>query len=945
MLRVTPSVSVAAAKSYYTQSLSREEYYSQDQEIMGQWFGKAADQLGLHGQVGRREFESLCENKNPRTGQKLTPRTKSNRRVGYDLNFHCPKSISLVYSHNKDDAILSAFQQSVRETMQELEADMQTRIRRGGKNEDRTTGNMIWAEFVHFTARPAEENTLPDPHLHAHCYAFNATYNQEEDQWKAGQFGAIKKDAPYYQAAFHARLAERMRNLGYAIERTDDGWEIAGVSRELIDKFSKRTAKIEKIAKEKGITDAKQKDALGAKNRIGKYTGSPFDELRKVWASQMSQEEIQSITPERQWPHPPPLVDSRRAIEYAREHIFERRSVASDRQIMAEALRFGVGSVSVKEIQDAFHDNGFITRKHENETLTTTRNVLQEEKSMIDFARDGRGRCRPFVLDSYEFTDSRLNQGQKNAVLHVLQSRDRVIGIRGGAGVGKTTLMTEAVAGLKKSGKEVFTFAPTSEASRGVLRKEGFENADTVQRLLVDPNLQAQVKNQVIWIDEAGLLGAKTMNRVFEVAQKQNARVVLSGDYRQHASVERGDAMRILEEQAGLRSALVTEIKRQRGKYKEAVEHLAKGDTLKGFESLDRMGCIKEVPLEERYQQLAADYLKARDQGKTALVVSPTHREGQKVTALIREGLKKNGAVGKEDVSVFRQKNLNFTEAQKTDPANYKPGMVLQLTQHVAGTVTGLESKSKRAKGFTRGEKLTIKEINREGHMLVQRKNGTLATFSLKHAKRFQVYEADTLPLAQGDHIRITQNGQSLDKRWINNGAMYRVKGFTEEGNIILNNDWVLPKDYGNLDHGYCTTSHASQGKTVDRVLIAQSAESFPAASREQFYVSVSRGREKVTIYTDDKAMLKETIRGSGARLSATELVSSTKQQKQTATPLKTAILVNRLGAYARSLGQKTRNAILEKYGKAAGYAKERLHDLQSREFQKERERELGYER
>ena len=127
MLRVTPSVSVAAAKSYYTKSLSREEYYSQDQEIVGQWFGKAADKLGLRGQVQQAQFEALCDNINPATGKKLTARTKSNRRVGYDLNFHCPKSVSLVYAHTKDDTILSAFRESVRETMQELEVEMQTR--------------------------------------------------------------------------------------------------------------------------------------------------------------------------------------------------------------------------------------------------------------------------------------------------------------------------------------------------------------------------------------------------------------------------------------------------------------------------------------------------------------------------------------------------------------------------------------------------------------------------------------------------------------------------------------------------------------------------------------------------------------------------------------------------------------------------------------------------
>jgi len=888
-------------------------------------------------QVQQAEFEALCDNIHPKSGEKITPRTKSNRRVGYDMNFHCPKSVSLVYAQTKDQAILSAFQESVRETMQELEAEMQTRVRQKGRNEDRQTGNMVWAEFVHFTARPAEETLVPDPHLHSHCYVFNATHDQEENKWKAGQFGAIKKNAPYYEAAFHARLASRLRNQGYGIEKTDKGWEIAGVSRELIEQFSKRTAKIEREAKEKGITDAKQKDALGARNRVGKHLGTPFDELRQAWTSQMSKDEIQALTSARHGGHPSRTVNGSQAMDYAVNHVFERRSVATDRQIMAEALRYGVGSVTVDEIRTAFDAQRFITGTRENQIFATTKDVLREEKAMIDFVRDRRGGYRPFHRGKYEFKDARLNEGQKNAVLHVLQSKDGVTGIRGGAGVGKTTLMAEAVTALEESGKKVFPFAPTAEASRGVLRSEGFQNADTIQRLVMDKNVQTEVKNQVIWIDEAGLLSAKSLNQVFQVAAKQNARVILSGDYYQHASVERGDALRILEEQAGLRSALVSQIQRQKGTYKDAVEDLSRGNTEAGFEKLERMGVIKEIATEERHKQLAVDYLKAIRQGKTALVVSPTHKEGDKVTAIIREGLKKDWAVGKQ------QKNLNYTEAQKTDPRNYKPGMILQLNQNVEGMIygvraKGLDMKTKRIKHFVRGEKLKVMEVNEQGEMLVERQNGKLAGISLKHAKKLQVYEAKEIPLAVGDQIRITQNGKTLDNHRLNNGALYQVKEFTDEGNIILANDWVLPKDYGNLAHGYCTTSHSSQGKTVDQVFIAQSAESFPASSREQFYVSVSRAREKVTIYTDDKNMLKETIRGSGARLSATELVSSKKQSVQPSRPFKAAFLVNRLAAYASLLGRNTKNAILEKYGRAAEYAQERLHEIQW-EYQRERER------
>ena len=135
---------------------------------------------------------------------------------------------------------------------------------------------------------------------------------------------------------------------------------------------------------------------------------------------------------------------------------------------------------------------------------------------------------------------------------------------------------------------------PTTEA-RGVLKKEGFENAETVARLLVDREAQEKVKGKVIWIDEAGLLGSKDMQGIFRVAREQNARIVLMGDERQHSSVPRGDVFRLLQTQSGLSIAEVGSIQRQRGEYKRAVEDLAKGDFESGFKRLDRMGSIREA--------------------------------------------------------------------------------------------------------------------------------------------------------------------------------------------------------------------------------------------------------------------------------------------------------------------------------------------------------------
>src|SRR5271167_3824096 len=145
MIRITQQDCAKAAKSYYTTA----DYYSEGQEIVGLWGGKGASRLGLEGTVDKFSFERLCDNLDPRTGTPLTVRTRSERTVGYDFTFSVPKSVSLLYALSGDEDILTAFRASVDETMREIEAEMKTRVRRDRQDHDRTTGNMVWAEFIH----------------------------------------------------------------------------------------------------------------------------------------------------------------------------------------------------------------------------------------------------------------------------------------------------------------------------------------------------------------------------------------------------------------------------------------------------------------------------------------------------------------------------------------------------------------------------------------------------------------------------------------------------------------------------------------------------------------------------------------------------------------------------------------------------------------------------
>lgn len=899
MLRIVVNNSSKAAKSYYAEGLTKGDYYTKDKdtEIIGLWGGKGSELLGLKGVVSQDEFARLCDNINPITGEQLTARNYENRRVGYDINFHAPKSVSLVYSISQDEQILKAFRLSVNETMTELEKDMNTRVRKAGQFDNRNTGNLIYGEFIHTTSRPVDG--VPDPHLHAHCFTFNATYDQKEQQWKAGEFGRIKKDASYFEAYFHSKFADKLKSLGYGIEQTKKGWEIAGIERSTIEKFSRRTSEIEELAKQKGIIDAREKDKLGAKTRKGKDKDLSSNDLVKEWLTRLTDKEKTDVLNVKERRQPDNVVElPKHYIDRAAEHILERKSVAGEREILRQALKKSVGKCTPEQIMKAYDNDGLLKASVKDEVFLTSREAINEERNLVRMATESKGRYAP-IAKEYEFEDKSLNKDQQKAVTHALTSKDGVIVIEGGAGTGKTTLMTELKRAINKAGKEIHPFAPSAEASRGVLRSEGFEGAETVAQLLQNKQLQQAVKNGYIWVDEAGQLGNKAMVEVLEIAKRQNARVILTGDTKQHNSIERGDALRLILEKSKIKSVRTNEILRQRvnDMYKAAVNFISKDKPIEAFGKLDEMKAIHEIAdSKERYHAIAEDYHSTIKKGKSALVISPTHNESEIVTAHIRNQLKSSKRLGRDEVLVDVQKNLAPTEAEKKDLSFYQAGMSIQFNQN--------------AKGFKRGGIYDI--MGKDAKNLILSDGTKQFLMPLNDTKKFSVYEKRQIGLSKGDVIRISQNGFSENGKRLNNGSSLTVKGFDEGGNIIANTgaqDVILGKQFRNFNYGYCSTSHSSQGKTVDKVIISQSSMSVGAASKEQFYVSASRGKSDIAIYTDNKDELKRSVAGSSQRMNAMDVFKSAEAVKARRAKEQQG-LVSRLAALGRVWQERTAQVI-----------------------------------
>jgi conjugative relaxase-like TrwC/TraI family protein len=314
------------------------------------WGGKGASRLGLDGIVDRFSFRRMCDNLAPSTGKRVTVRTRSRRTVGYDFKFSVPKSVSLLFAMSGDQDILDAFRAAVGESMREMEAEMKTRVRKARGDTDRTTGNMVWAEFVHTTSWPVDG--LCDPQLHAYVFVFNMTWDEEEERWKAGVFRDLKKDAPYFEAAFRVRLTGKLQELGFGVERNGKDFEIAGIPSDVLKRFSRRTALIERLAQERGITDPRWKAELGPKTREKKGAACGLDTLRKEWNTRLTGQERQVLASvyRRESPYARQVNGEALAVDHAIEHCFLREALVSERTLVAEALKRGIGAVTVENV-------------------------------------------------------------------------------------------------------------------------------------------------------------------------------------------------------------------------------------------------------------------------------------------------------------------------------------------------------------------------------------------------------------------------------------------------------------------------------------------------------------------------------------------------------------------------------------------------------------------
>jgi conjugative relaxase-like TrwC/TraI family protein len=870
--------SLANAKTYFEEHLCVGDYYTEGETISGRWFGQGAAMLGLVGVVKRDAFLDLCENLNPKTGELLTQRRKTirratgedgheqqvaNRRVFYDFTISPPKSVSILAFVVGDTRIHRAHDRAVGIAMKELERFAETRVRTGGACSDRPTGIVVGAVFQHDTSRAL------DPHLHSHCILFNATFDPVEERWKALQNHELLLARKYVENVYYHELVRELRGFGYEVENRSRGdFEVQGVPQALCERFSKRHTEIDDktrklLAREPEKASGNVDDIranIARNERSRKMKEVPAEQLHALWIGQMSADERQElaalIAGARGVDREPNPAIAQAAVAWAEEHLFDRKSVVHEHEIWWHALERARGQeIEIAEVHAAAALGGYI-RDEENPWRITIRAVLQREWEIVEMAQNGIGHYAA-LSGNHTVRNGSLAADQGEAVVRILSSRDFMTLFRGGAGTGKSYALREVHQGLHEAGRSVCVIAPQRQQVMD-LERDGSSGAQTVSEFLARKQMPT---GAVVIVDEAGQLGARQMHELLSHVKEKGGRVIVSGDTRQHGAVEASDALRAIERYSGLAAAELNEIRRQdpeRGRsreekawiaeYKRAVKDAADGKLAAAFDRLDKAGAVVECALPDQQEQLAREYLALAAGNHSTVVVSQTWSEIHKVNERVRAGLQTQGLIGRDEWQLTALETVDLTNAQKRDQRFYSPDFVLVFNRNV--------------NGFVKGKRGKLVAVTAKG--VVVEADNRVRTISFDQLDRVTVCRQKQLALARGDDLQLKANGKAASGEGVANGELVSVERVERDGRVLLQDGRTLSSDYRQFVRGYAVTSHASQGKTVDYVLFSDSTVR-AATNAEQWYVTISRGRRGIRIFTSDKRQLRDNVLRVGA--------------------------------------------------------------------------------
>lgn len=892
MLTISKPLSAGQAQTYHQKEFTAKEqnYWSQRGVITGEWQGRLAAQVGLAGAVSAEDFAKLSQGQHPQTGEQLVRQrasyeyqdgdgktvTTMEHRAGWDATFSAPKSVSITALVGGDERVREAHRESVRVALDQLERYTQARI--GGNHPPETTGKFVAAKFEHDTARPVDGYVAPQ--LHTHTVIFNVT-ERDNGQPRAIQPHSLFASQQFATAIYQSELTYKLRQLGYEITAGRSGApEIKGYTQEYLDASSPRSQQIRDYLERTGRSGKEAAEIAAHSTRDRKEIHSPADVMaahRKLAADFGHQAEaVVRAAHERfqQREKPVNSVDRvRESLTFSRDKNFEREAVVDERALIRDGLRRGMGEITHDQVRahlDARLASGEFQIIERQQGLParqfTTAKTIAAEQEVLRRMRDGQNQVEPVLSRSQAIgvadEHQHLNRAQKSVIEDVLSSPDRIQGIQGFAGAGKTTTLTVVRTAAESQGYQVEGFAPTSRAAKQL--EQAGVHAGTLQGFLArgqstEPNSE---QKQFFFIDESSLASTNQM-REFLARLGTNDRVLLIGDIRQHQGVEAGRPFEQLQE-AGMRTAKLDEIVRQKDPaLKSTVELLATGQISAALDALGQQGRVQQIPdKEERVRAIAKSYVESPE---NTLIVSPDNASRRELNAAVRQELKATGALAKED-HTFRVlvPRHDMTGAERSWASHYEIDDVVRYTR--GSKTIGIEA----------GSYASVAAINPAANQLtVEKANGELATYDPRRLTGVSVYQEIERQFSVGDRIQFTAPDKSLG---VANRELATIETVDPNGRLsahLVNNRQIdfNPSEHRHFDHGYAVTSHSAQGLTAERVLVHADTGVHPDLLNSRFgYVSISRASHNATLFTDDMAKLAPQLGADVSKTSALDL-------------------------------------------------------------------------
>ena len=599
MIRVTP---LKTRKGKTLQQAARDvvDYLKNEKEVLDQktgyynkgqapsmWLGEGAKALGLEGGVGDKDLYELLQGHMP-DGTDLSARggRAAQARLGTDITLSASKSYSIMAT--ADPRLVALWHGSVKFAAGVIEKEVVTARRGHGGTAVEHTGKAVMAAYTHEETRMVDGTA--DVDRHTHLLALNLT-QRADGEWVRvdlswGERIVLAKTADFAQKAW---LAQEVQKLGYEIRLTEDGWEFKAISQEHIDQNSRRTAQINEWLKAHNIdpdkaTDAQREQAClatrGSKAQLGK-----IDQAYE-WRARLREQglDLDAIVREARERGPIATPDlslealSLEAVRSAARHVGERESVFSTDITRLESLKAGMGNVTLEAVESAMQDKSAGLLDVGGGKITT-REALYREQEILARIRASRDTLPPLmtaekvstlVENTEQAQGYHLSEGQKAAIDLALTSPDRVTGIIGAWGVGKTTgAARPIVAQAQALGLQVQAIAPTTQAKREIAGAKADETMTIAAWLLTKPEITTtgaieRNENRLIVMDEAGMVDAATMDAVLKKLDAEGGRLILTGDpERQLRSVGAGKPLQQAMETGAIRFVEINEVQRQ----------------------------------------------------------------------------------------------------------------------------------------------------------------------------------------------------------------------------------------------------------------------------------------------------------------------------------------------------------------------------------------------